>query len=157
MEIKSISNKIFRAAPKLSESNCNQTNPFGVNFKGNIITADVFTKAMPEGSKLIERVSNRSKMLTSAIVGSISSMNSSISSRLNSIVSFGRRMRDNVSNAWNLANNIEIHVNVPNMVNSLKERISSANAYSVSRLSRSSVEDLAGIFEDELKVLALGV
>jgi len=157
MEIRSISTKIFRAAPKLSEKASHQTNPFGVNFKGNIITADVFSKAAPQGSDLVGRVLNRSKMLTSAIVGSINSVNSSMSSRLNSIVSFGRRMKENVSNAWTLAKNIEIHVDMPNMINSMKERISARREYSVERLSRCSVDDLATRFEDELKVLALGV
>lgn len=95
MEIKSISAKIFKTASKNTEDSCNQTNPFGVNFKGNIISADVFETAQKTNlvSNWSEKI--RSKMASSAIVGSIGDMSAAISSRLDSVVSFGRRMKEN--------------------------------------------------------------
>ena len=43
------SKNIFRAAPKNVESN--QTNPFGVSFKGNVLTPET----MPEFTKLMKQ------------------------------------------------------------------------------------------------------
>lgn len=120
MEIKSISKKIFKAAPNRIESNSNQTNPFGVNFKGKMITADVFEPAVNKSS-LAEKVSSKSKMVASAIVGSINDVNQAISKRLNSIVDFGKRIKentaanisnvkDNLSKAWSYINNTNLFV-----------------------------------------------
>jgi len=101
MEIRSISEKIFRTSPSKTEnSKCNQTNPFGVSFRGNVVSADVFECATKK-SNIIEKVSNRSKMVMSAIVGSVNSASQVISSRFNSILSFGNRMHEGVKKAWN--------------------------------------------------------
>lgn len=114
MEIKSISEKIFRTSPSKAENSSNHTNPFGVSFKGNMISADVFETAAKSdaGVRLIEKVSNKGKMLASAIVGSIGDMNSAISTRLNSIANFGRRIGENVAKAWNWMNNTNLVINI---------------------------------------------
>lgn len=123
MEIKSISQKIFRTSPKVNENNASHTNPFGVNFKGKMISADVFESAEKTGivSNIAEKVGNKCKMLTSAIVGSIGDMNSAISSRLNSVVDFGRRVKENInglglnisgglSRTWDYLNNTNLFI-----------------------------------------------
>jgi len=83
MEIKSISQKIFRTKSNSIESNSSQTNPFGVNYKGNMINADVFftgkEKAVANaGVGVGKKISNHINKLTDAwkvgAMGSFSEM-----------------------------------------------------------------------------------
>lgn len=150
MEIKSISKNFFKTLPSKiennSNNNCNHTNPFGVNFKGNIITADVFVKA---NSGLVEKVSNKSKMLTSAIVGSVNSFNQAISSRLNSVVSYGKRLGTEVSEVLNR----EISMpNIKNIKDAVMDRISSMHNYSVNNLKKMEVNELENELNNILAV-----
>ena len=109
LSISSVSRNIFRAAPKNIENN--QTNPFGVSFKGNVLTADVFEKNKNASKINFTGIASiKSKMLSSAIVGSINDFSSAIASRLDSVVSFGRRIKENASilraraiDGWNKA------------------------------------------------------
>lgn len=143
MEIKSISAKIFRTSSNNSENRSNHTNPFGVSFKGNIINADVFEE---KKSDLTEN-QNKGKMLISTLVGSINSINSSIGKRLNSVVNFGRRVKETTTNLWNQANNI-------NMADFLSSRIPAfGGTYSVRNLQERSVSDLETMFREQLTAM----
>ncbi len=108
MEIKSISQRIFRTKSNSIENNNSQTNPFGASFKGKMIkmdalkNADVFTGS---NASIADKVSNRSKMVMSTIIGSFGAFNQRISNRLNSVVDFGRRVKSRVSEAWNYLSN----------------------------------------------------
>lgn len=141
MQIKNISN-VFRASKNV-ESNSNRqdatnhTNPFGVNFKGNIINADVF-----DSSEKQERVNGVNKFVDAVRVGSVNAF-SSISNRLNSVVAFGRRIRENTTELWNKANSIEITLGMPNfrgMGESLRDRFN--NPYGVDNLMKRDTSDL---------------
>lgn len=98
MEIKSISQKIFRTSPSKTEGN--HSNPFGVNFKGNIIQADVFDKSEKsgisfKGAEIAAKVANKGKLWSSAIVGSINNANEAMRKILNPVASFGRTIKEN--------------------------------------------------------------
>jgi len=102
MEIKSISHKIFKTSPKTIENNSNHTNPFGVSFKGNMISADVFDSSAENkisfGINLAAKVSNlKSKMAASAFVGSINDMSKAISCRLDKVVDFSKKIGKNAA------------------------------------------------------------
>lgn len=116
MEIRSISAKIFKTAPGKIESNSAHTNPFGVNFQGNMIKADVFETEAKSNiiGGLAEKVSNRGKMVVSAIVGSMGDMTSAISRRLDSVVSFGKRIGETATKAWSYlnTNNLKLSLEV---------------------------------------------
>lgn len=90
MEIKSISQKIFRTkSSNISETNCsNQTNPFGVNYKGNMINADVFFCGKEKAVETIgKKISNHVNKLTDAWkVGAMGSF-SNMSNRFNASIS----------------------------------------------------------------------
>ena len=74
------------------------SNPFGINFKGNVLAADVFesskAKETNSSSNPFAQMSNKSKMVASAVVGSMNSFNEAFRSRINSIISFGRQVKD---------------------------------------------------------------
>lgn len=149
MEIKSISSisgKLFKTnANKVekSENRSSHTNPFGVSFKGNIINADVFEE---KNTGLTDR-QNRGKMLVSTLVGSINSINSSISKRLNSVVNFGRRIKESTTNAWNQARSVD-------MGTFLSERIPAFRGnYSVNNLQKRSVTELEAMLTDRLATM----
>lgn len=97
MQIKSISEKIKIPAFNKSKTVANHSNPFGVSFKGNIITADVFESAKKTG--MVEKIAQKGRLAMNAVVGSMNAVNQSISTRLNSIASFGRRIRECGENA----------------------------------------------------------
>ncbi|MEI8128635.1 MAG: hypothetical protein WCG95_03355 [bacterium] len=138
MEIKSSSQRIFRTSSPKTEQNSCQTNPFGVNFKGNMITADVFDK--PEKSTIsfgqkAQEILTR-KMTMSAV---LAPMSQSISRRLNSIMSFGRRLGENTAEAWRRANKIEIPFHpMANLMQNLSDR----RTYSVSNLKNLDTGEL---------------
>lgn len=154
MEIKSISQKIFRTSPSKTETNCSHTNPFGVSFKGNMISADVFETAakksnLTEGlSGLAERVTNKSKMVTSAIVGSMGDMTSAISTRLNSVISFGKRIGENAVKAWSYINTKNLRMSLEIVERKSKELFNldfmPETRYSVKNLMKLDAETLRG-------------
>jgi hypothetical protein len=143
MEIKNISARIFRTSLNKTGNNSNHTNPFGVSFKGNIINADVFEE---KNSGLTER-ENKGKMLVSTLVGSINAIHSSIGRRLNSVVSFGRRIKETTTSLWDKANNV-------NMSDFLAARMPSfEGTYSVKNLKERPVSDLEGMFKEKLAAM----
>lgn len=142
MEIKSISEKIFRTSSNKTENNSNHTNPFGVSFKGNIINADVFED---KNSNLTEN-QNKGKMLVSTLVGSMNSIHSAIGRRLNSVLSFGRRIKETTTNLWDKANNI----NMSDFLAAKMPVLTFTGAYSVKKLQERPVSELKDLFEDKL-------
>lgn len=143
MEIKSISQKIFKISSNKTENNSNHTNPFGVSFKGNIINADVFEE---KKSSLTEN-QNKGKMLVSTLVGSINAIHSSIGRRLNTVVSFGRRIKETTTDLWDKANNIDVG-------NFLSSRMPAfTGTYSVRRLQKLPVSDLSDMFREKLETM----
>lgn len=156
MEIKSISKKIFRTTPNKIESNSAQTNPFGVNFKGNMISADVFETTAKSNAalNLVEKVSNRSKMVISTIVGSINSVNQNISSRLNSVVSFGRRIKENAANICKYLNETKLVVNIDLSEKQASDLFKldfwSQGAYSVNSLKKRTTSELQNMLEEAI-------
>ena len=110
MEIKSISGRILKSSSNRIENSGAQTNPFGVSFKGNIITADVFDTTSKSkvsfGANLAQRAVSRSKMAVSAAIGSMNSMGKSLRefARVDSIINLGRKVRENVAGALNYLN-----------------------------------------------------
>jgi len=147
LSINNIPKNFFRNAPQKIEAH--QSNPFGVSFKGNVLTSDVFEtkREIKQSSNLIERASRKSKMLSSVVVGSINEFSSAVGRRLNSVISFGNRIRENVSGLWNQAKNIEITFDMANIGNVLKSKLSQnmpaiVDKYSVKSLTKLPVGDL---------------
>lgn len=101
MEIKSISQKIFKTSASKVENNSSHTNPFGVNFKGNMISADVFEssekaeKVSFKGAELAAKAGEKCRMLQSTIVGSLRDFSTKAK---DSVADFGRRIKDNTMN-----------------------------------------------------------
>ena len=129
MEIKSISQKIFGTnIKKESENSANHTNPFGVSFNGNIISADVFesSQSKPEitfkGAELAARAAGRCKMTMSNAIGSINKFMSAVGERLNQEVNFGIRLdglrdfgksvREGAGKAWNYITTRNLVINI---------------------------------------------
>lgn len=116
------------------------TNPFGVSFKGNVIHADVFEKVAEVAQKetLRSKVANRGKLMVSALVGNINNFNDSIKSRMNSVVSFGRQIKQRTADAIHKIAHTEVDFKA--MGESIKNVFS--NPYSVNNLSKRPVSDL---------------
>lgn len=157
LSISSISKNIFRTNSKKVESNaqtnCNQTNPFGVSFKGKMITADVFEKARSESNvKLAEKIANRSKLISSAVVGSINNFASNISARLNSVASFGRRIKNNISNFWNDAKNTNITFDMLNI--DVKDLVKLHVPESTESLAKKPVGELELMLNDRISKMS---
>ena len=153
--IGSISKNILKLkAPKAKEQHQNNaSNPFGLSFKGKMITADVFKKAETEDSiRLTRRIANRSKLISSTIVGSISDFASGISSRLNSVANFGRRIKNNITEAWNKAKNTEISFGMLDVKNLIKTHITDSKE----NLSRRPVNELEMMLTDCISDLQAG-
>lgn len=130
MEIKSISQKIFRTNSTSTENRSNHTNPFGVNFKGNMINADVFDVSFAGAKEtLAQKAANkisgvRNKLADAMNVGSI---NAFINKKVGAVVNFGKRIGEGATRLWNEAKNYEIEIPV-------YEYLKNARTYSRSSL-----------------------
>lgn len=145
LSIDNISKNIFRTAPAKTESN--HSNPFGVSFKGNVLTADVFQSV--KKTNLISKAKN--KLMTSTFVGSINDFSSAMSARLNTIADFGRTMKSNVVGAWKKAQSINI------TGEAIKEYLNKplfVNQYSPRNLDKLSISARRSMLEELLPNLA---
>ena len=123
------------------------SNPFGISFRGNVIQADVFETTNKDAEKVSIR--ERGRMFASAVVGNINSFNSAIKSRINSVVSFGRQVRDNVANWWEQAKQTEITVDWKGLSQYVQDKFRT-NEYAVHNLVKRPTNELEDLLKAEL-------
>lgn len=153
MEVKSISQKIFRTrsekAHDCEKTQSNHTNPFGVNFKGNIIkmdaikNADVFESSLK--SELVNRVSGKFNKLKDAM--NIGSINSYLSKRLDPVMNLGRKIKANAQTAWNNLNETMIRLGVGKSEDNKLQFSFAINNHSVGNYKKQPL----GALEDNLR------
>ena len=153
MKISQSNFSIFKPMSKTERQEAH-SNPFGINFKGNILASDVFepTKTQEASNRTnpfatFSKLTNKSKMAASAIVGSMNSFNEAFRSRLNSVISFGRQIKDNIVSSWEKAKNTEISLDFRSLANSISSKFN--NQYSVNNLLKRPVDDLHAMFAIE--------
>lgn len=117
------------------------TNPFGVSFKGNVIQADVFESA--NKTNITQNITEKSKLFASAVVSGINNFNESFKSRMNSMVSFGKKITTNVFDTIERIGNTEITFDL----NGIKNRLFPDRQYSVKQLTNQSTGDLRAMWE----------
>lgn len=150
MEVTKINLNIGKqSASKAEATNNFSSNPFGVSFKGKFIDADVFAKETPDIAK---KISAKSKIFTSAIVGNINNFNSSLKSRMNSIASFGQKIKTNVFDMIEKAKNTEITLDFEAFAGTVKNKFFPNSQYKVKNLLKMPVSDLREMMHAELIV-----
>ena len=115
------------------------TNPFGVSFKGNVIQADVFESTKQTLGKGIQE---KGKLFASAVVSGINNFNEAFKSRMNSIVSFGKKITNNIFESIEKIGNTEISFDMEG----IKNRIFPDRQYSVKQLTNKSVDELKNLW-----------
>jgi len=106
LSIPAIRERLFNTSKNEQSTQRNSTNPFAAtSFKGNVLTADVFESSSKKDEN---KVSATEKLKASALVGSISGYGERFQNMINSVISFGNRVKENVVNGWNKINSIEI-------------------------------------------------
>lgn len=159
MEIKSINLSIGKTSANKNENvnnsantNTVSSNPFGVSFKGNVIQADVFEKSTD--SNLVAKVSEKSKLFASAVVGNINNFNNSLKARMNSVVSFGQKIKSNVFDTFEKISNVGSNMgsSFNGFTTSLRNTLFPNNQYSVGNLVKLPVLDLEAMLSSELSV-----
>lgn len=119
LSISGLRERIFNGT-KHEQNVARTSNPFvATSFKGNVLTADVFEAVKPS---MAEKVTSKSKLMYSALVGSISGIGERINHGVESIVSFCGRMKDGIVGFWNKMNDIEISLDFANAGKSIKSR-----------------------------------
>lgn len=158
LNIKKISQSFFNIAPKKVETY--QTNPFGASSKLNFITADVFENSKSEN--LITKISN-----------SVTKRISAVQERVNSAVSFGKKIPENISRLWDHAKSIEITFEIPNLGSAIKNKLETkignifsgdlaekmpkiSNKQTPENLSKLSVDDLEVMLKEEMTKIQQG-
>ena len=141
---------IFKSARTESKTNTqgHSSNPFGISFKGNVIQADIF-QTTANRENLGTTLHERGRVFVSAVVGNINSFNNAIKSRLNTVVSFGRQVKDNVANWWEMAKNTEITFDMNGMSRFISEKFQT-NPYGVNNLLKRPVNELEDMLRAEL-------
>ena len=148
MQLGKISLHSSRAAQKSNQTNKTtqkgqlSTNPFGVSFKGNVIQADVFESSKQKN--IGENISERSKLFASAVVSGINNFNEAFKSRMNSVVSFGKKITTNVFDTIERIGNTEITFDME----SLKNRFFPDRQYSIKNLTNRSIDELRGLWTE---------
>lgn len=140
MQIGKISLHTAKAAEQTaSQNNASQnksvTNPFGVSFKGNVIQADVFQSSAKKASS---GIAEKGKVFASAVVSGINNFNEAFKSRMNSIVSFGKKVTTNVFDTIEKIGNTEIKFDMEG----IKNRLFPDREYSVKNLTNKPVDEL---------------
>ena len=144
MEIGKIVNIGKALAPKNETPKSLSTNPFGVSFKGSVIQADVFESS---NTGLTNKISNKSKMFASAIVGGINNFNEAFKARMNSVVSFGRKMSQNVADTLTRWGNIEVSLNINDFAETVKNKMFPDSQYKVKNLAKKSAGELGDLLQ----------
>ncbi len=149
MEISKIT-AIAKKATKASETKSSlSSNPFGVSFKGNVIQADVFEKAVPNIS---QKVMSKGRIFASAIVGNINNFSDTFKTKMNSVASFARRISSNISETFEKASNIEISLDFQDFKNTFMNKFFPDNQYKVKNLVKQPVANLSTMWEEALSV-----
>ena len=117
------------------------TNPFGVSFKGNVLQADVFEAA--KKSSIGQNITERGKLFASAVVSGINNFNEAFKSRMNSIVSFGKKIATSVFDTIEKIGNTEISLDM----SGIKNKLFPDKQYSVKNLANKSVDELRTLWE----------
>lgn len=149
MEIKNISKKIFRTTPSKVENSSNHTNPFGVNFKGNMINADVFEPAFCGTKETIaQKAANKGKLWAAAMIAS-----------MNPIKTFGSRIKSSIVNAWDVANRTEINIlpSVKNAIERIRHNITDGREYSARALDLKGTDGQEIMLQNIIAIRALEV
>lgn len=152
MEVKSISQKIFRTRSEKAQDcekiQSNHTNPFGVNFKGNIIkmdaikNADVFDSSLK--SELVNRVSGKFNKLKDAM--NIGSINSYLSKRLDPVMNLGRKIKTGAQTVLNNLNETMLRLGVGKGEDNKLNISFGIKNYSVNHKKKQSIEVLKDDF-----------
>ncbi len=147
---------IRRTAPNKANGtetiNKNITNPFGVSFKGNVIQADVFETKKENPFDLGEK----SKLFASALVSGINNFNASFKSRVNSIISFGKKITNDAVESIKKLGNTEITLDVDSFKETVANKLFPDRQYSVANLTKKPVSELSTMLQSEM-ALAQGV
>ncbi|MBQ3641667.1 hypothetical protein II906_07075 [bacterium] len=112
------------------------TNPFGVSFKGNVIQADVFENGNKKS--IGENIAERGKVFASAVVSGINNFNEAFKSRMNSVVSFGKKITSNVFDTLERIGNTEVTFDM----SGIKNKLFPDRQYSVKNLTNKPVGEL---------------
>ena len=126
--------------------NKNITNPFGVSFKGNVIQADVFETKKENPFDLGEK----SKLFASALVSGINNFNASFKARVNSVISFGKKITSDAVEAVKKFGNTEITLDVDAFKDTISNKLFPDRQYSVANLSKKPVSELGSMLQSEL-------
>ncbi|MDR1168310.1 MAG: hypothetical protein LBK53_05405 [Heliobacteriaceae bacterium] len=98
MEISSIRQRIFNQT-KHEKTVARASNPFAsASFKGNVLTlttADVFESSVQKNES-----AKQNKLTYSALVGSLSNFGSKFREKIDSVVAFGSRMKEQITLGW---------------------------------------------------------
>ena len=132
---------------KTVNNNKLSTNPFGVSFKGNVIQADVFESAKKAASNV--GIEERGKLFASAVVSGINSFNEAFKSRINSIISFGKKVTTDFINTVERIGNTEISLDISGITN----RLFPDRQYSIKNLSGKPVEELKTMWQSLAKAV----
>ena len=148
MKISKIDLNVEQKSSVISEATKSlSSNPFGVSFKGSVIQADVFESSKPNA---VQKVSSKSKMFVSAIVGNINNFNSSLKSRMNAVVSFGRKIKADINEAIEKANNFEVSLDIDAFKETFKNKVNPDRQYKVKNLMKRDVGDLKQMLEEQI-------
>ena len=147
MQIGKLSLHTVKAAQRTAEKNNAQvnrlsTNPFGVSFKGNVIQADVFESAKKESATA--GIVEKGKLFASAVVSGINNFNEAFNSRINSMVSFGKKITKDAFDTIERIGNTEITFDMTG----IKNRLFPDRQYSVKNLTNRSVDELKSMWTE---------
>ncbi len=131
-------------AQKKQNTNKLTTNPFGVSFKGNVIQADVFVNEKGNKDKNSNGIAEKGKLFASAVVSGINNFNEAFKSRINSVISFGKKITTDFCDSLEKIGNTEISIDMEG----IKNKLFPDRQYSVKNLTKQPVEDLKTMWQN---------
>ena len=103
---------IFKRATAVKTENSASSfasNPFGISFKGKALSMDAFVSSTKEQTPSFkENIQQKGKLFASAVVTNMTNFKNSFTEKLQPVINFGKKAKENISNLWNKMNSYEI-------------------------------------------------
>jgi len=141
--------RIANTTPKVKE---NQQNPFAVSFGSKVLTRDVFELSNPVKKGVKELLNDNVKSYQKNVTEFINNSKAFIAKKAAPVVDFAKTVKNQVTEAWNKLNSIEIKKpNLKEMFAHLKpESENKGIAKEVLELMKKPVNELEAMFKAEI-------
>jgi len=140
---------------KTQNNGYNHQNPFGISYKGNILTRDVFERSNQELNQQTfkEKLISRGKLYASAMTGHFADINNSVKKMFSPVIAFTSNIKNKADQFITFAKNTEVQIPSLNY-DSLFGIFAKKQTQSNNQLANKPVKELKEMLQSQLAGLS---